>query len=118
MRADTACPGAGEPEPKCGRVALWKRLEAQPRSLFHPAPPTVAAAKLGWWVGKSDSQLACLRGQGDLEPGPTPATQTHPPSLASSSHSPWCLIPAALMWVRGLGFPIPRLGPHGACSLC
>lgn len=36
-------------------------------------------------VGKSDSQLACLRGQGDREQGPVPTTQPHPSSLASSS---------------------------------
>lgn len=39
-------------------------------------------------VGKSDSQLACLRGQGDREQGPVPATQPHPSRLAGSSHGP------------------------------
>lgn len=39
-------------------------------------------------AGKSDSQLACLGGQGDRELGPTPAPQTHPSRLARGSQGP------------------------------
>ena len=69
-------------------------------------------------VGKRVYQLACLRGQSNREWGPVPATQPCPPVLTSSSHGPWGLILVAFMWIRGLGLPIPRLGPHRTDSHC
>ena len=69
-------------------------------------------------VGKSVYRLAWLGGQSNHERGPVPATRPCPPVLTSSSHGPWRLILVAFMWIRGLGLPIPRLGPRRADSHC
>lgn len=83
-----------EPVMKSGKRGLG-------RSGWKQRPTVSSTLHLPLWlqpsstdgVGKSDSQLACLRGQDDRELGPTPATQAHPPSRASSSHGPRGLIP-------------------------
>ena len=62
-------------------------------------------------VGKSVYRLAWLGGQSNHERGPVPATRP-------CSHGPWRLILVAFMWIRGLGLPIPRLGPRRADSHC
>lgn len=71
--------GVQGPEPvmKSGlRGKGWKRRptvsSARPRPL-RPQPSSAGGA------GKSDSRLACLRGQGDRELGPRPPLRhTHP----------------------------------------
>ena len=80
--------------------------------LLRPQPSSAA------WVGKSDSQLACLGGQGDREPGPVPTTQPHPPSLASSSRGPRVGAGpgAPHPWAPQSRLPLPTSGePLRAC---
>lgn len=95
-------------------------------SSWKPQPTVSSTLHFPLWLqpssadgaGKSDSQLACLRGQGDREQGPVPTTQPHPSSLASSSHSPrGGQGPGAPhLWVGSPRSTLPLLIPHGCIN--
>lgn len=111
--------GAGEPGMNFGKCGLagssWKQKPIVSSTLGFPRrlQPNPADG-----VGKSDSQLACLGGQGDRALGPVPATQPHPPSLAGGSRGPHVGLGPGdpHPWAPQSRFPLPTSGEaHRVC---